>query len=266
MKSRTAHRLRRYAWVAVILYGLLGLFSFFVADSLIFAPPSHPNYQADGTTLQLLDTPQGGQLAVLHLPAAPGKPTVLYSHGNAENLAHSLPLYEAWNHRGWGVFVYDYPGYGLSSGKPSETSVEKAAEVAWNHLTTEWGVADRDVLLIGRSVGSGPATWLATRHPAAALILISPFTSTFEVLPPAQWIFPGNRFPNLRRIRHCELPLLVIHGTADDAIPPSHGLALYQASPATHKLWLPLEGADHNNLFDRESDRIFQSIQDFTGR
>ena len=119
------------------------------------------------------------------------------------------------------------------------------------------------MVIVTRSVGCGPGVWLSGHEEAGGLVLISPFTSAFAVRIP--WpIFPGDRFPNLKTIRQSKTPLLVIHGTADTLITPSHGRQLVAASASSDKTFLPIPGAGHNDIFQIASPQITQAIGDFS--
>ncbi|MCU0795350.1 MAG: alpha/beta hydrolase [Akkermansiaceae bacterium] len=265
MKSSLRPLFRKVGLIFSLPLGLfcLGwLASCTVADRLIFMP-QRPSYTADAPGLLRLTTDSGESIAAFHFPAAEGKPTILYSHGNAEDIGHSRKLYAALNQQGWGVLAYDYPGYGQSSGEPDEAACERAIDAAWHHLTTTAGVPAGQIVIMGRSVGSGPSVWLASHKDARALVLISPFTSTFAVMPPAHRILPGDRFPNLRRIRKLRTPLLVIHGENDRVIPIQHGRDLHGASPAERKSFVALKDTDHNDLYARELDRVVAEMRRF---
>lgn len=231
----------------LIIYAGLCVFSCTMADKLIFMP-QRPSYTKAAPALVGFPTTKGEAIAAFYHPAEAGKPTILYSHGNAEDAGGSFHLYQEWRSIGWGVLAYDYPGYGHSPGSPTESSCERAIEASWEFLTVENSIPASDIIVVGRSVGSGPSVWLVDRHRPAGLVLISPFTSTFAVRSPAQYILPGNRFPNLKRIRHNDTPLLVIHGEIDGIIPGSHGRALHEASPAKMKRFVGIPNAGHNDL------------------
>jgi fermentation-respiration switch protein FrsA (DUF1100 family) len=127
-------------------------------------------------------------------------------------------------------------------------------------------VAPSDIVVVGRSVGGGPSVWLLQEETPAALVLISPFTSTFAIYPPAQYLIPGDRFPNLPRIRKSTVPLLVIHGEADGIIATDHGRTLYAASPAEPKEFVGIPNAGHNDLFYRAGPRVIDEIEKFVGQ
>ena len=147
-----------------------------------FCPSSHLLHTLTSQS-GFLKTPKNESIAFVHLPAEAGMPTILYSHGNTEDLAHSSQLYEELHTRGLGVFAYDYPGYGLSTGTPNEDSCQRAIQSSWNHLT-KIGISTSSIIITGRSVGSGPSVWLASNQKPSALILISPFRSAFTTAIP----------------------------------------------------------------------------------
>ena len=245
------------------VYVMLAFVAFFFADRILFIPPP-PSYSEGMKGLLRLRTESGEIIAALAYPASPGMPTLLYSHGNAEDLGHSTELYQVWHGMGFGVFAYDYPGYGRSTGKPGEASCKRAIQAAWDDLIRT-GVPASSIILVGRSVGGGPSTWLASREDAAGLVLIAPFTSVFAVPFPVP-LFPGDRFPNLKLIRTMRGPLLVIHGENDAVIPPSHGRTLVEASPAADKTFHLIPQAGHNDLFEVAGDGIPRMIADFARR
>ena len=172
---------------------------------------------------------------------------ILYSHGNAEDLSDLAPLLRFWRRAGFGVFAYDYPGYGRSGGGPSEAGVYRNAEAAWRYLTGECGIAPGRIVVVGFSVGSGPACFLAEKHAPAALVLLAPFTSAFQVVLP-HLILPFDRFPNRRRVPRIACPVWIRHGTADRVIAPEHGKRLFELAPGPVKRLELLPGMGHDDL------------------
>ena len=245
------------------IYLMLGVVAVFFGDRILFVPPV-PSY--DGSLKDLIRLPAGAgeEIAVLHYPAAPGMPTLLYSHGNAEDLGQAMDLYQAWHDMGFGVCAYDYPGYGESTGTATESSCKRAIHSAWEYLKKA-GVKPASLVIVGRSVGGGPSTWLAFHIQPAGLALIAPFTSVYSV-PFRASIFPRDRFPNLKLIRDMQTPLLVIHGEKDEVIPSSHGRKLVDASPSADKTFTLIPGAGHNDLFEVAGDAIIRQIADFSRR
>src|SRR5207248_2460746 len=105
-------------------------------------------------------------------------PTLLFCHGNAGNISHRLDKLQIFHKLGLNVLLFDYRGYGQSEGVPSESGTYADAEAAYRYLTETRKIPPSQIILYGESLGCAVATEMARRHPAAALILESPFTST----------------------------------------------------------------------------------------
>lgn len=255
---------RRPLYSLAFIYAALAVFACNFVDKLIFLPPQ-PGYVADYQDLIRLETSAGESVAAVHLPASGDKPTLLYSHGNAEDIGGVLPLLLPWHRQGLGIMAYDYPGYGHSTGKPTEPSCERAIQASWDHLTGPAGVPPERIVIVGRSIGCGPAIWLAGREKHAGLVLVSPFTSVYRLRPPAR-MFPGDRFPNIDRIPNINSPLLIVHGERDNIIPPKHGRRLFDAHPGPDKKYFEVPEAGHNNLFRVGGDAIDAEILGFARR
>jgi len=142
--------------------------------------------------------------------------------------------------------MYDYHGYGTSQGTPGERTSELDVEAAYRYLTDTQHVAPRRVIAYGRSVGGGPTLALASRHPVGALVLESTFTDPASARVPVR-LLPWVMFPSLARLEKLDVPVLVMHGEADDTIPASHGHALYAAARGPKRaLWIP--NASHDDF------------------
>ena len=230
---------------AVIVYLCFAAFAWFVADRMIFLPPS-PSYRPGQLPIVMVPA-EGESIATLHLPNPQAAVTLLYAHGNAEDLGQLAPWLEEIRRAGFAVVGFDYRGYGMSTGgPPSATGAVHDMEAVYRYVVDTLRVAPSRIVLYGRSVGSGPATDLAARVPVGGLVVESAFVSAFRVLTRIP-LLPFDRFPNLRHIRQVRAPVLVIHGTEDEVIPVSHGRRLYEAAVAPKQaVWI--EGAHHNDL------------------
>lgn len=168
--------------------------------------------------------------------------TVLFFHGNATDVGLSLARYrDLANQHGVNVVAVEYSGYGLQVGltRPTEASVFADAETAYAYVTTKRpdlcpnGAAWRHLIVYGQSVGSGPASWLASRHPLAGLVLHSPLASGIRVMFPSRPLGLGccDVFDNKARAPRFNAPVLIIHGSRDEEVPAAHGLAVWAALP-----------------------------------
>lgn len=241
------------------LYAALFLFALFLSDGVIFQP--HPSSYKDTSEILKLHTQDGKQISALYLPTPGARFTMLVSHGNAEDLGDDRFWLEDLRNAGFSVFAYDYEGYGTSEGKPSEQAAYRDESAAYDYLTLTLGIAPDNIIIYGRSVGSGPAVYLAARKSAAGLILQSPFVSAFRVLTRIP-LLPFDKFPNYKAIRRVHCPALIIHGESDRVISPWHGRKLF-ALANEPKRYLSIPGADHNDLEAVGGRSYINALQEF---
>ncbi len=249
------------AAVAGAAYLGLLLVAWFFGDRLIFPAPG-PSYRPgslDGLTE--LRASDGVQLAALHLANPRARFTILYSHGNGEDLGNILPVLEALQSAGFAVFAYDYRGYGQSPGRATVPGVLLDAEAAYAHATGPLGVSPDRLILWGRSVGGGPTVHLASQHPVAGMVLEATFTSAFCVVT-SRPILPFDRFTNQKLLRAMHVPTLFIHGRRDRVVSFAHGQRLFACAPEPKQsLWI--DEAGHNDLWLVAADRITRAVRAF---
>ncbi|MFK7910642.1 MAG: alpha/beta hydrolase [Akkermansiaceae bacterium] len=242
------------------IYLVFVLIAVSCSDRLIHQPPA-AGYTADKDGISLIKMSSGEKIAVSYLPARQGMPTLLWSHGNAEDIGYLRQRHESFHAQGYGILAYDYPGYGISEGKPDEEGCYQAAMTAWKHVTETEKISPEKIIIYGQSVGSGASVWLATEVDAAGLILVSPFVSAFRTVTKYP-LLPGDKFKNLSRMPKVDEPLLVIHGSNDRVISQWHGKKIY-AAHAGSKTWHGIDGAGHNDIFILAGDEIIAAITRF---
>ncbi len=142
----------------------LVLYAHFFAESMIFLPPRHRYKDSEprfAGQLVKLKTSQQETIAAVHLRDPDAKYTLLISHGNAEDIAGLLPMLK--EIRGWGynILAYDYPGYGASSGRPTEAGSYRAIDAAYAYLVEDQKVPAERIIALGRSLGGAMAIDLA---------------------------------------------------------------------------------------------------------
>lgn len=254
-------RLLRLLLLVVGVWGVISALAYLYAERILFQPPPS-SYGPGQVGVKLIPVGRGEAVAVQHLPNPDARYTLLFSHGNAEDLGHLQPLLRRLHGAGFAVLAYDYRGYGLSTGsRPSEKRAIEDAEAVYDFATSELGVRPDRLIVHGRSLGGGPALEVASRHPVAGVVLESTFVSTYRVVTTLP-LLPFDRFPNLRRVEGLRVPVLIMHGSRDRVIRPSHGRALFRAAPEPKRaLWVA--GAGHNDLAVIGGDRYVEALRAF---
>ncbi|MCJ2543198.1 alpha/beta hydrolase [Thermostichus vulcanus] len=244
--------------IGLIVYGYLIWLGWFQSERMIFLP--RPASYQDGEQILKLTTSDGLLISAIYLPNPAASYTLLYSHGNAEDLGDILPRLFSLQRQGFSILAYDYRGYGTSQGEPSEAGAYKDIEAAYDYLIAQ-GIPPAQILVYGRSVGGGPSVYLAAQKPVGGVILESTFVTAFRVLTRIP-LLPFDRFDNLSRIPTIDCPLLILHGTDDGLIPFWHAQTLYKAARDPKRL-VPIEGANHNNLLQVAGDRYYSILHQF---
>lgn len=256
------------AVVAAVVVGL-GAWIWFFQERMVFFPSSAVTGDPGDAGLAFeevrLPVPGGGEIHGWYVPSELGRCTVLFCHGNAGNVSDRIETLALLNGLGCNTFIFDYRGYGRSTGRPSEANTYEDARAAWDHLVRDRGAAPERIVVMGRSLGSGPATWLAARLRPRALILESAFTSVAAMARRLYPYLPGFlariRYANLERVREIECPLLVAHSPQDEVVPYDMGRALHEAARVP-KRFLPLRG-DHGDGFLATGGAYVEGLDDF---
>ena len=199
-----------------------------------------------------------------YVPGADGQPIVLLCHGNGGNMSHRLEKLKLLRQAGAGVMMFDYRGYGRSEGYSTEENTYADAEAAYAWLRAK-GLAAKDIVLYGESLGAAVAIELATRHPeAAGLVVDSGFTSTTaigkKIFPhlPVSWLV-RYQYDNLSKIPKVKGPVLVLHSPQDDIVPYEMGRALFAAAPQP-KTFAELHGS-HNDGFFKSAPQYVDALK-----
>jgi len=258
------HDVKIFLIIVLLLYVAFAAFAYFASDRMIFQPP-RPTYRADQLPILMLPAEHGDSIAALYLPAPGAALTLIYSHGNAEDLGMLAPYLDEYRRAGFSVLAYDYRGYGASTGgPPSADRATRDLEAVVEYAQHTLGVKPTSIVLLGHSVGSGPATEVASRMPVGGLIIEAGFVSAFRVLTQIP-LLPFDKFHNLHHIRNVHCPVLVVHGTSDEVIPFSHGRRLFDAAnEPKQSLWI--RGAHHNDLVAIGGASYWNTIRAFGAR
>jgi fermentation-respiration switch protein FrsA (DUF1100 family) len=176
---------------------------------------------------------------------------LLLCHGNAGNVGDRVLHAALLTAAGFDVLLFDYRGYGRSSGRPSEQGTYRDARAALRCLLEQPEVDPARLLYLGESLGGAVALELALERPPAGLVLLSAFTGVRELgrlhYPFVPAALLPDAYPTLRRVQELHAPLLVLHGDRDEIVPLSQGRALFGAAPGPKRMHV-FPGLGHNDL------------------
>ena len=269
-KRRSAgSRFFRLIRLGLVCYLLLLLALMIFEESLIYFPSRYPqgDWRPPGVNFEDAEfqAADGTRLHGWYAHRQDARAVVLFCHGNAGNVTHRAHTLAALHDlAGVSALVFDYRGYGKSQGKPTEEGVLDDARAAREWLAEKEGIAQSDVVLMGRSLGGALAVDLAAKDGAPALVLESTFTSVADV---GAYHYPWlpvrallrTRLDSVAKIGRYGGPLLQSHGDADTIVPYRFGQELFQAARGP-KSFLTIPGGDHN---DAQPADYYRALAEF---
>jgi len=265
--------------VLAAAYGGLSLWLYFFQSHLVFYPEVDRKVAATPSQISLpyedlhLKTSDGIDLHGWYIPALQPRGTVLFLHGNAGNISHRIDSVRMFHRLGYSTLIFDYRGYGNSSGAPTEEGTYRDAEAAWRYLTEQRHISSCHIVLFGESLGGAVGAWLAARQKPdaqkpAALVIASGFTSVPDLgqklypYLPVRWL-ARIRYDTRKNLRSVTAPVLIAHSPEDEIIPFEHGRALFAAANPP-KQFLELAGG-HNDGFIFMREAWVRVLEDFLG-
>jgi uncharacterized protein len=242
--SQPVRKMLAFFAILALIYVALCAFLFFQQRSMIYLP--QPRTVIDGSTMLMLPV-DGAEVLVTTLPR-PGSNALVYFGGNAEDVAYGLPAL-ATAFPDHAIYLMHYRGYGGSSGKPTEAALFSDAVALFDKVHAE----HRSILVVGRSLGSGVATHLASVRPVTRLVLVTPFDSLVSVAAqhysffPVRWLM-RDKFESWRYAERVTAPTLIVAAELDEVIPAANTQALlahFRPGVASIKV---IAGASHNSI------------------
>ena len=228
------------------------------------------------------DAPDGKKITAVYLPAQAGRPTLLFFHGRGGNVSHFENFAQAYAPLGYGIFMFDYRGFGLSRGTPSQKTLFEDARCAVRYLMSVKKIRPQDLVLYGHSLGNAPALFAAVtleKLPVKALILQSPFLSTPDMAvclwkhryEPRSFLYRAtkifvtpflyfNRFDNTRYAARLRLPTLVCMSRTDATIPWRMSARLADDIPHTTRFLSASGGHDEFSWAASAADSFLKKL------
>jgi uncharacterized protein len=236
--------------IAVAVYGGLCLLVLFRQDRYVYYPDRVIDLAPDALGMAFEDvvyqTQDGVRITGWWVPAHPDDParpahTLLFCHGNAGDIGDRVGSIKTFHDMGLNVLIFDYRGYGHSTGKPDEQGTYLDAQAAWNYLKAGRGIPPHRIVVFGRSLGGAVAAWLAEQTDPGLLVLESTFSSAADMaaamfpLLPARWLcrYGYNAVDRVRRVR---CPVFIMHSREDGLVPFRHAERILKAAREPKRL------------------------------
>jgi fermentation-respiration switch protein FrsA (DUF1100 family) len=242
-------------------YLLLLVFMYLFQGKMIFLPstnfiitPSEAGLQAEDIWIETFD---GEQLHGWYFPSDSTEYLVIFSHGNAGNISNRIDIAKFLQETGFSVLIYDYRGYGQSSGKPSEEGLYRDIEAVVNYLKAEKGYSEQQMIMYGRSMGGAVASYAATEFNVGGLVLDSAFrnlkTMVRDLYPFVPAFLASYDFPTEQYVQQLSgIPVMIMHSPNDTIVDITHGKSLFGVAQEP-KTFVELRGG-HNDNFHASVD------------
>jgi len=262
-----------FRWIKIVLivYAVIGTILYFIQDKLLFHPVAveattpYAFKQAHREVLIPLDQSSSFHIVQFTVPDSVKKGVVLYFHGNKTNISRYEKFAINFTRNNYEVWMIDYPGYGKSTGVLSESIVYEEALQMYQLARIQF--KPNQIIIYGKSIGTGIAAQLASIRDCRHLILETPYYGLAALINRYFWMYPVNKMmhfklPTYQYLEKVTSPLHIFHGTDDELIPYQQALNLKKLFKPTDEL-ITIEKGKHNNLFDfakanEQLDRILQ--------
>jgi pimeloyl-ACP methyl ester carboxylesterase len=263
--------------LAIACFYIAAMIAIYFAQALFIYAPQMPTRDLVATPTDIhlqyedltLITPDNERINAWYIPSQdpsnkldikPATKTVLFFHGNAGNISHRLETIKIYNQLGFNFLIFDYRGFGISTGKPSEQGTYLDADTVWQYLIDEKKLDPEQIILAGRSLGGGVAAELAKKVRPALLILESTFTSMTEVSAKHYPFMPTSlivkhEYETSLKLKDIHCPIVFAHSTNDEVIPFEHSQRNFAAANEP-KQFITLRGGHGNGFLLTKKDYV----------
>ncbi|WP_353780161.1 alpha/beta fold hydrolase [Winogradskyella sp. 3972H.M.0a.05] len=257
-QRKPKNRLKKVILSLVAIYVMFGAALYFIQETILFRPTvleQQYQFEFDHSFEELnFNTTDGAVINAIHFKAENPKGIIIYFHGNAGDLSRWGKITEQFVDFNYDVLVMDYRTYGKSTGKLSEKALYEDAQLCYDYAANLFNV--EDIIIFGRSLGTGVASHLASKNACSQLILETPYYSIADVAKYRFPIFPVKallkyKIPTYKYLEEVDCPITIFHGTEDYVVPYNSGKKLKDASSKDIN-FITIEGGEHNNLVDFE--------------
>ncbi len=259
-------------WAAgiILIYVAICILLFLFQKHLVYFPVKKFDFspQQYGLVYEdlFIQTSDGVKINAWFIPADTSRGVVLFCHGNAGNISHRLESVSIFNRLSLDVLIFDYRGYGRSEGSPDEEGTYQDGQACWEYLVNRKAYKPDQIIIFGRSLGTGIASWIAKENKPGMVILESSYTSLPDLGAKIYPFFPVRllsriNYPTGKHLQNINCPKLFIHSKGDEIIPFTLGYQNYQLA-SEPKQFLEIHGS-HNDGFFVSGEIYKNGINDF---
>lgn len=221
-----------------------------------------------GVSSKYIPTSDGKRLELWKLGTNAQKPVAVIFHGNGGDIENFFPYQQYFSSIGITSYAFDYRGYGTSTGWPSERGLEIDTDAVLREILAAEQIDAKDLIVVGVSVGSGPASYAAAKYSPRMLILFSPFISLPDAIRSRPIVgllsrFSFYSFPvaaNVSRLK--DTCVVVAHGDEDNVIPYNQGRVVYEHAKVPFARFISAKNASHNDVLFKAHSQLTPIIRE----
>lgn len=259
-QRKVKQRLRKVGVVLISLYIMVSTLLYFLQEKMLF----HPTVLSQDFKFEFsypfeelfFRTDDDAVINAVHFKTENPKGVILYFHGNAGDLSRWGVITEFFVEKQYDVLVMDYRTFGKSTGKLSEAALYNDSDYCYNYLKKYY--SEDDITVYGRSLGTGMATYIASKNKPKQLILETPYYSMTDVAKSRFPVFPVQyvlkyKLPSYQFITNVDCPISIFHGTNDQVVPYKSARGLFKVAPTPQTTFTTIEGGNHGNLINYDA-------------
>lgn len=262
VRNKHIRKLKKIVLILFGIYVMITALLYFIQERLLF----HPTVLAKDYSYQFshpfeevfLKTEDDAVINAIHFKTRNPKGVILYFHGNAGDLSRWGIIAEYFVEQDYNVFIMDYRSYGKSTGMLSEQALYEDAQLCYDHLKKQY--QESNIIIYGRSLGTGIGAHLASNNEPKQLILETPFYSMEDVASYRFPFFPVSyilkyKFPTFEFLEKVNCPITIFHGTEDGVVPFESGKKLFNTLPRNKGTFIQIDEGTHHNLIEFDAYR-----------
>jgi len=252
---RSGNKIFKWIKIIVVIYCLVGIALYYLQEKFLFHPQELPadhkfSFDQRFEELNVVMNATDSINVVKFLPDSPARGAVIYFHGNRQNIERYAGFAKSFTRKGYEVWMPDYPGFGKSRGSRSEKDLYRQAYQVYNMVRSRF--SQGQIIIYGKSFGTGLASYLASEVDCRMLILETPYNSITGLFSFYAPVYPVNamsnyKLPTDKFLEYIKEPVIIFHGD-DDGVIPLRNASTLRLKLKSGDQFNVISGGEHNNL------------------